>query len=156
MSLDSNFPDEIRRMLRVKLTDHDCNADRFSKFSAMHRRTLSRKLANSGFSYRTISNEVRFEIVRQLLEDTKMLLGEISAALGYSEASVSAAHFDVGADVLHVREGPRTGRRKTPHRKCSSSNSQRLTRTNASVNERREFLAPPIKRKKPHRQAGRV
>ena len=35
---------------------------------SMHRRTLSRRLQGSGMGYRAITNEVRFEIARQLLQ----------------------------------------------------------------------------------------
>ena len=59
----------------------------------MHRRTLSRHLKSSGLGYRGITNEIRFEIARQLLEDTTMPLGEITAALGYSEASAFTRAF---------------------------------------------------------------
>ncbi|MBX3536557.1 MAG: AraC family transcriptional regulator [Chelatococcus sp.] len=93
MSLNSNIPDDIRRLLRIRFADKDCSANGVAKILALHRRTLARRLTDSGLSYRTISNEVRFEIARQLLEDTKMSLGEISAALGYSEASVFSRAF---------------------------------------------------------------
>ena len=41
----------------------------------MHRRTLSRRLKGSGMGYRAITNEIRFEIARQLLQDTQVPLG---------------------------------------------------------------------------------
>ena len=41
----------------------------------MHRRTLSRRLKDGGMGYRAITNEIRFEIARQLLEDTEVPLG---------------------------------------------------------------------------------
>jgi AraC-like DNA-binding protein len=59
----------------------------------MHRRTMSRRLKGSGVGYRAITNEIRFEIARQLLEDTEVSLGQISAALGYSEASTFTRAF---------------------------------------------------------------
>ncbi|WP_280139384.1 helix-turn-helix transcriptional regulator [Microvirga massiliensis] len=59
----------------------------------MHRRTLTRHLKDSGMGYRAIANEVRFEIARQLLEDTEVPLGQIAAALGYSEASAFTRAF---------------------------------------------------------------
>ncbi len=43
--------------------------------------------------YRAIANEIRFEIARQLLEDTEVPLGEIAAALDYSEASAFTRAF---------------------------------------------------------------
>ena len=66
----SEFPDDIRRLLRVRLTNDRCSADDIADLLAIHRRTLSRRLKGGGTGYRDISNEIRFEIARQLLEDT--------------------------------------------------------------------------------------
>jgi AraC-like DNA-binding protein len=43
--------------------------------------------------YRAITNEIRFEIARQLLQDTQVPLAQIAAALGYSEASAFTRAF---------------------------------------------------------------
>ena len=89
----SEFSDDIRRLLRTRLTSNHCSADDIAHLLTMHRRTLSRRLKGSGMGYRAITNEIRFEIARQLLEDTTMPLGEITAALGYSEASAFTRAF---------------------------------------------------------------
>ncbi|MBZ6075922.1 AraC family transcriptional regulator [Microvirga sp. WGZ8] len=89
----SEFPDDIRRLLRMRLTNNRCSANDIADLLAMHRRTLSRRLKGSGLGYRTIANEVRFEIARQLLEDTEVSLSQIAAALGYSEASAFTRAF---------------------------------------------------------------
>ena len=89
----SEFPDDIRRLLRVRLTSDRCSADAISDLLTMHRRTLSRRLKDSGTGYRHISNEIRFEIARQLLGDTEVPLGQIAAALDYSEASAFTRAF---------------------------------------------------------------
>ena len=88
-----DFSDEIRRLLRTRLTRTRCSAEDIAEFLAMHRRTLSRRLKGSGHGYRSMRNEVRFEIARHLLEDTEISLGEIAAALGYSEASAFTRAF---------------------------------------------------------------
>lgn len=89
----ADFSDDIRRLLRARLTSTRCSADGIAKLLAMHRRTLSRRLRDGGVGYRSIANEVRFEIARQLLEDTEVPLGQIAAALGYSEASAFTRAF---------------------------------------------------------------
>jgi AraC-like DNA-binding protein len=43
--------------------------------------------------FKALANEIRFEIARQLLEDTEVPLGQIGAALGYSEASAFTRAF---------------------------------------------------------------
>jgi AraC-like DNA-binding protein len=87
------FSDDIRRLLRTRLTSNRCSADDIAELLVMHRRTLSRHLKSSGKGYRAITNEIRFEIARQLLQDTHVPLGQIAAALGYSEASAFTRAF---------------------------------------------------------------
>ena len=89
----SEFSDDIRRLLRTRLTSNHCSADDIAHLLAMHRRTLSRRLKDGGMGYRAITNEIRFEIARQLLQDTQVPLTQISAALGYSEASAFSRAF---------------------------------------------------------------
>ncbi|WP_291975580.1 MULTISPECIES: AraC family transcriptional regulator [unclassified Chelatococcus] len=89
----TEFSDDIRRLLRTRLTSHRCSAEDTALMMAMHRRTLSRRLKDCGIGYRTITNEIRFEIARQLLEDTQMPLAQIAATLGYSEASAFTRAF---------------------------------------------------------------
>ena len=90
---EAEFLDDLRRLLRTRLTRHRCSADDIAGLLAMHRRTLSRRLEGSGMGYRAIVNEIRFEIARQLLEDTEVSLGQIAAALCYSEASAFTRAF---------------------------------------------------------------
>jgi len=92
-SQGSALSDDIRRLLRSRLTSKRCSAEDIADLLAMHRRTLSRRLHGSGMGYRAIANEIRFEIARQLLEDTEVPLGQIAAALGYSEASAFTRAF---------------------------------------------------------------
>ncbi|MBB3018781.1 AraC-like DNA-binding protein [Microvirga lupini] len=92
-SQGSEFSDDIRRLLRTRLTSTHCSAEDIAELLTMHRRTLSRRLQGSGMGYRAITNEIRFEIARQLLQDTEVPLGQIAAALGYSEASAFTRAF---------------------------------------------------------------
>ena len=89
----TELPDDIRRLLRTRLTSRRCSAAEIAGLLTMHRRTLSRKLKIRGTGYRAIAKQTRFEIARQLLEDTDVPLGEIAAALGYSEASAFTRAF---------------------------------------------------------------
>jgi AraC-like DNA-binding protein len=92
-SQGSEFSDDIRRLLRTQLTSSRCSAEDIAELLKMHRRTLSRRLKDSGMGYREIANEIRFEIARQLLQDTQVPLAQIAAALGYSEASAFTRAF---------------------------------------------------------------
>jgi AraC-like DNA-binding protein len=114
----SEFTDDVRRLLRTRLTSTHCSADDIAHLLTIHRRTLSRHLKSSGMGYRSITNEIRFEIARQLLQDTQVSLAQVSAALGYSEASAFTRAFrrwsgqtptaqreKVGQDASPVGEG---------------------------------------------------
>lgn len=90
------FPDDVRRLLRTRLTSHRCPATDIADLLAIDRRTLSRRLQGGGTGYRAMTNEISFEIACQLLEDTVVPLGQIAAALGYSEAALSPAPSAAG------------------------------------------------------------
>lgn len=89
----SGFSDDLRRLLRTQITSKRCSAIEVAGLLDMHRRTLNRRLKRGGLGFRTMTNEVRFEIARQLLEDTQVSLTEIAAVLGYSEASAFTRAF---------------------------------------------------------------
>ena len=89
----TGFSDDIRRLLRMRLVGGRCSAEDMAGLLAVHRRTLSRRLKDGGQGYRLMTNEIRFEIARQLLEDTEVPLAQIAAALGYSEASAFTRAF---------------------------------------------------------------
>ena len=59
----------------------------------MHRRTLHRHLRTEGLAFRQMANEIRFEIACELLANTDMALGQIAAALKYSELSAFTRAF---------------------------------------------------------------
>ncbi|MGF9765130.1 AraC family transcriptional regulator ligand-binding domain-containing protein, partial [Microvirga sp. 0TCS3.31] len=54
----SDFSDEIRRLLRTRLTSQHCSAADIADLLVMHRRTLSRHLKSNGMGYRAITNEI--------------------------------------------------------------------------------------------------
>ena len=59
----------------------------------MHRRTLNRQLNAVGTTFREVLDEIRFEIARQLLEDSAMEIIHIASFLGYSNASAFTRAF---------------------------------------------------------------
>jgi len=52
----SAFSDDIRRLLRARITSNHCSAADVAELLMMHRRTLSRRLKGSGVGYRAIAN----------------------------------------------------------------------------------------------------
>jgi AraC-like DNA-binding protein len=85
--------EDLRRVLRTELLRDNCSADTIARFFSMHRRTLHRHLRTEGLAFRQITNEIRFEIACELLTKTDMALGQIAAALKYSESSAFSRAF---------------------------------------------------------------
>ena len=84
---------ELRRLLRTLLPGARGSVEEVAERLAIHRRTLNRRLAARGTSLRRLVEETRFEIARQLVENTSMPLVEVSAALGYADASAFTRAF---------------------------------------------------------------
>ncbi|MCB1769875.1 MAG: AraC family transcriptional regulator [Candidatus Competibacteraceae bacterium] len=59
----------------------------------MHRRTLNRRLEGRDCTFQELVDEVRFEIARQLLENTHMSMSQIAATFDYSDASAFTRAF---------------------------------------------------------------
>jgi AraC-like DNA-binding protein len=79
-------------------------ADQIAAVFAMLRRTLHRRLNAFGTGVQEVADEVRFEIARQLLEDSAMDTVQLAAMLDYAQASAFTRAFGVGA-VRHRHSG---------------------------------------------------
>jgi AraC-like DNA-binding protein len=85
--------EDIRRVVRAILGTTHPSGETVARLLNLSRRTLSRRLKLEGTDFRHLSDEVRFETARQLLEDTRMPLAHIAAKLEYSEASAFTRAF---------------------------------------------------------------
>ncbi len=76
-----------------------CSNGRYLSFAelaqacSMSARTLHRRLAENGTSYRSLLDEARFRAARELLQGTRMTIAEIAENLGYSEVSSLSRSF---------------------------------------------------------------
>jgi AraC-like DNA-binding protein len=85
--------EDLRRVLRTELLRDSCSAATVARLFSMHRRTLNRHLRTEGLAFRQVANEIRFELACELLENTDMALGQVAAALKYSELSAFTRAF---------------------------------------------------------------
>lgn len=93
-SLDHrDLASEIRRVLRVLLITHRSSLEQVAQLFSMHGRTLNRRLKAQGTTLQVLVNEVRYEIARQLVENTHMSMSQIAATLDYAAASVFTRAF---------------------------------------------------------------
>jgi AraC-like DNA-binding protein len=87
------FPEVVRGILRsAVLTDHG-TAEYVASLLSMHSRTLHRHLAATGTNFRTLLDESRYEIARQMLDDTDRDVGQIACMLDYADTSAFARAF---------------------------------------------------------------
>jgi AraC-like DNA-binding protein len=79
-----DFPEQVRNVLRTALMTGHARADQVAALFGMHSRTLTRRLNAYGIGFQHLVDESRFEIARQMLEDSAMEVGQIAALLGYA------------------------------------------------------------------------
>lgn len=88
-----NFAEQVRRVLNPALLTHQASADQVAALFSIHQRTMNRRLNTCGTSFQKLTDQSRFEIARQLLENTSMQLSQIAETLGYAEATPFSRAF---------------------------------------------------------------
>ena len=83
----------VRRIILEDLGQTVLTPDIVARMLAVGRRTLSRRLAAEGTSFRRILDEVRAELARVLLQDPALSIGDIAFFLQYSEAAAFHRSF---------------------------------------------------------------
>jgi AraC-like DNA-binding protein len=86
--------EDLRQILRTAMRSGRCSADDMAQRLDMHKRTLSRHLKAAGTSFRTVADEVRFDVARHLVADTDIPLAQVSAALDFSEPAAFTRAFE--------------------------------------------------------------
>ena len=119
---------DLKRVLRIEMIRETTSAERIARLLRVHRRTLNRRLSDVGTTFQAVLDEVRYDSARHLLQLTRMPLSQISASLGYAEASAftrafrrwsgtTPARFRSSAPRLQaVEAAPRRGRRPADER----------------------------------------
>lgn len=87
------FPEIVRGVLRSALLTGQASAEQVAALFSMHSRTLGRRLEQYGVSFKTLVDEGRFEIARQMLQDTSLSITQIAEALGYTQSSAFVRAF---------------------------------------------------------------
>jgi AraC-like DNA-binding protein len=111
-----DLPRQVRMVLRSALASRRANADHVAAIFSMHSRTLNRRLNACGTSFRTLLDEARFEMARQMLEDSSMDVRQIALALDYGEAGAFTRAFRrwTGVTPLQWRANPGQAARGAP------------------------------------------
>jgi AraC-like DNA-binding protein len=88
-----NLVAQVRRVVRRQLLAGTCSMQSVAGELGMHRRTLDRQLQRFGASFKALSDEVRYEVSRQLLADTALPVTAIAQSLHYADPSAFTHAF---------------------------------------------------------------
>ena len=99
----SDLIEELRQRFRAEMPRGRCSVDDIAGHLGIHRRTLNRHLKAAGTGFRTVANEVRFDVARQLVADTDIPLAQVSAALDFSEPAAFKRAFQRWSGVSPSR-----------------------------------------------------
>ena len=81
-----NFLEQVRTVVRALTLSGGANADRAAALFSMHTRTLNRRLQSYGVGYQELVDESRFDIARQMLQDSDLDIYQIALMLHYADA----------------------------------------------------------------------
>ena len=88
-----SFADVARGALHQMVLSGASSAQSVALLFGVHERTLRKRLASEGTSLQELVGQTRFELAKQLLENTELPLSEIAAALRYADAAVFSRAF---------------------------------------------------------------
>lgn len=99
--------DAVRRVLADELCDGEPTLERAATRLHMSARTLHRRLAEHGTSFRRVVGQVRRDLAERYLRDKALAIGEIAFLLGFSEPSAFHRAFKrwTGHPPRAYREG---------------------------------------------------
>ncbi len=92
-SYPNSHADQIRHLIRQALYTGDCSVERIAGYLSVTPRTLQRQLKLEGTSYKTLLEEVRFDMATRYLLESKSSLTVLADMLGYSELSAFSNAF---------------------------------------------------------------
>lgn len=85
--------DDARRAIRALLVTGECCREAVALRLNMHPRTLVRRLNEAGTTYQALLDDMRAQIAKQLLHDTRSPVSRIAASLGFSDPTVFTRAF---------------------------------------------------------------
>jgi AraC-like DNA-binding protein len=93
VSAGEQFGAQLRRLVRTLVLTRRCSLEAVAHLFGIEARTLSRRLEQEKIEFRTVVEEVRYEIAQHLLADTSLSMTQVAATLGYSEPSAFSRAF---------------------------------------------------------------
>jgi AraC-like DNA-binding protein len=88
-----NFADIVRAALHQMVLSGTSSADNVALLCGIHARTLRKRLTAEGTSFQQLVGRTRFELAKQLLENTQLPISEIASALHLADVAVFSRAF---------------------------------------------------------------
>ncbi len=88
-----SFADLVRGALHQMVLSGTSSAGNVALLFGLHERTLRKRLAAERTSLHQLVSQTRFELAKQLLENTELPLAEVASALRYADATVFSRAF---------------------------------------------------------------
>ena len=104
---DDDISGQVRGLIRHAIGDGCCTLGYVATRLAISPRTLQRRLAAQGVTFKDLVIELRMELACQLLEATNIPMGQLAQRLGYTEASAFTRAFR-----QHTGKPPRLWRKE--------------------------------------------
>jgi len=84
---------QLRRILPSLVVTQRASVEAVARRVGLGARTLNRRLADEGVSFRQLHEEARYDVARRLLEDTRLAANQVAERLGYASASAFTRAF---------------------------------------------------------------
>ena len=84
---------DVRRAIRALLATGECCREAVARQLNMHPRTLVRRLNETGTTYQALLDDMRAQIAKHLLHDTRSPVSRIAASLGFGDPTVFTRAF---------------------------------------------------------------
>ena len=88
-----SFAEVVRGALHQMVLSGTSSAANVALLFGIHERTLRKRLTTAGTSLQRLVDQTRFELAKQLLENTELPLAEIASALHFADAAVFSRAF---------------------------------------------------------------
>jgi AraC-like DNA-binding protein len=98
--------ERVRRIVRAHLVGGRPTAERTAAALGMHRRTMARRLADEGLTFKQLVRDLRFEMASDMLAKSNSPMAQIAEMLGYSDQTVFSRAFSrhFGRPPSHLRK----------------------------------------------------
>lgn len=98
-----DFPEQVRVVLRAALATGNARAEHVAALFSMHPRTFHRRLSDYGVGYQELMDEIRFDMARQILNDSDLPVSAIALILHYADARSFVRAFRRWSDQTPAR-----------------------------------------------------